>query len=90
MLRWLIQRGVVAIPKSVRAERMAENIDVFDFALTDDQMAPIATLDTGGSLFFDHRDPADRRPARQAAPGQLTDRGAWASSTTRTGFHHWP
>lgn len=57
VLRWLIQRGVVAIPKSVRPERMAENFDVFDFALTDDQMAAIATLDTGRSLFFDHRDP---------------------------------
>lgn len=57
-LRWLVQRGVVAIPKSVRTERMAENIDVFDFALTDDQTASITTLDTGGSLFFDHRDPA--------------------------------
>ncbi|MEW2135163.1 aldo/keto reductase [Streptomyces sp. NPDC005409] len=58
VLRWLIQRDVVAIPKSVRPERMAENFDVFDFALTDDQMAAIATLDTGKSLFFDHRDPA--------------------------------
>ncbi|MGW2329290.1 aldo/keto reductase [Streptomyces sp. NPDC001700] len=58
VLRWLVQRDVVTIPKSVRAERMAENIDVFDFALTDDQMAAIATLDTGSSLFFDHRDPA--------------------------------
>ncbi|MGW7453313.1 aldo/keto reductase [Streptomyces sp. NPDC054787] len=58
VLRWLIQREVVAIPKSVRPERMAENFDVFDFALTDDQMAAIATLDTGKSLFFDHRDPA--------------------------------
>jgi len=57
VLRWLTQRGVVAIPKSVRAERMAENIDIFDFELTDDQMAAIATLDTGASLFFDHRDP---------------------------------
>ncbi|MFE1993758.1 aldo/keto reductase [Streptomyces parvulus] len=57
VLRWLTQRGVVAIPKSVRAERMAENIDVFDFRLTDEQMARIATLDTGGSLFFDHHDP---------------------------------
>ncbi|TGB08378.1 aldo/keto reductase [Streptomyces sp. MZ04] len=57
VLRWLTQRGVVAIPKSVRAERMAENFDVFDFDLTDDQMAAIATLDTGNSLFFDHRDP---------------------------------
>lgn len=57
VLRWLTQRGVVAIPKSVRAQRMAENIDVFDFQLTDEQMAQIATLDTGSSLFFDHHDP---------------------------------
>ncbi|MFI5919674.1 aldo/keto reductase [Streptomyces anulatus] len=57
VLRWLTQRGVVAIPKSVRPERMAENIDVFDFELTDEQMARIATLDTGASLFFDHHDP---------------------------------
>ncbi|WP_407835361.1 aldo/keto reductase [Streptomyces sp. DSM 116496] len=58
VLRWLTQRGVVAIPKSVRPERMAENFDVFDFELTDEQMTAIATLDTGKSLFFDHRDPA--------------------------------
>ncbi|MCX4760124.1 aldo/keto reductase [Streptomyces sp. NBC_01275] len=58
VLRWLTQRGVVAIPKSVRPERMAENFDVFDFQLTDDQMAAVATLDTGATLFFDHRDPA--------------------------------
>jgi 2,5-diketo-D-gluconate reductase A len=58
VLRWLIQRGVVVIPKSVRADRMAENIDVFDFELTDEQMARIAAMDTGASLFFDHRDPA--------------------------------
>ncbi|WP_446045641.1 aldo/keto reductase [Streptomyces olivaceus] len=57
VLRWLTQRGVVAIPKSVRAERMAENLDVFDFELTDEQMAEISTLDTGASLFFDHHDP---------------------------------
>lgn len=57
VLRWLTQRGVIAIPKSVRAERMAENIDAFDFRLTDEQMAQIATLDTGSSLFFDHHDP---------------------------------
>ncbi|MEU5982856.1 aldo/keto reductase [Streptomyces sp. NPDC047434] len=57
VLRWLTQRGVVAIPKSVRAERVAENIDVFDFRLTDEQMARISELDTGSSLFFDHRDP---------------------------------
>ncbi|MEB8339382.1 aldo/keto reductase [Streptomyces endophyticus] len=57
VLRWLTQRGVIAIPKSVRAERMAENIDVFDFELTDEQLDRIATLDTGGSLFFDHHAP---------------------------------
>ncbi|WP_201260763.1 aldo/keto reductase [Embleya scabrispora] len=57
VLRWLVQRDIVTIPKSVRAERMAENIDVFDFALTDDQMAEIAALDTGTTLFFDHHEP---------------------------------
>ncbi len=57
VLHWLIQRGVVVIPKSVRPERMAENLDVFDFELTEDEMATIATLDQGKSLFFDHRDP---------------------------------
>ncbi|MYW67020.1 aldo/keto reductase [Streptomyces sp. SID8379] len=57
VLRWLTQRGVIAIPKSVRAERMAENFDVFDFELTDEQLARIAALDTGASLFFDHHDP---------------------------------
>jgi 2,5-diketo-D-gluconate reductase A len=58
VLRWLTQRQVVVIPKSVRPERMAENLDIFDFQLTDEQMKQIATLDTGASLFFDHRDPA--------------------------------
>lgn len=58
ILRWLIQRGIVVIPKSVRRERMAENFDVFDFALDDQDMKAIRTLDTGASLFFDHRDPA--------------------------------
>ncbi|MGO4459545.1 aldo/keto reductase [Streptomyces sp. M-16] len=58
VLRWLIQRQVVAIPKSVRPERMAENLDVFGFGLTDEDMADIAALDTGASVFFDHRDPA--------------------------------
>ena len=51
MLRWLIQRRS-------RRERMAENIDVFDVNLADEQIARISTLDTGASLFFDHRDPA--------------------------------
>ncbi|WP_331766235.1 aldo/keto reductase [Embleya sp. NBC_00896] len=57
VLRWLVQRDIVTIPKSVRPERMAQNLDVFDFELTHDQMARIATLDTGTTLFFDHRDP---------------------------------
>jgi 2,5-diketo-D-gluconate reductase A len=56
-LRWLTQRGVVAIPKSVRADRMAENFNVFDFELSPEDMATIATLDTKTSSFFDHRDP---------------------------------
>jgi 2,5-diketo-D-gluconate reductase A len=56
--RWLTQRGVVAIPKSVRKERMAENFAIFDFELTEDEMRSITTLDTGTSSFFDHRDPA--------------------------------
>ena len=58
MLRWLTQRGIVAIPKSVKKERMAENFNVFDFQLTGDELRSIATLDTGTSSFFDHRDPA--------------------------------
>ncbi|MGW1990224.1 aldo/keto reductase [Embleya sp. NPDC001921] len=57
VLRWLIQRDIVAIPKSVNPDRMAQNIDVFDFRLTNDQMSRIAVLDTGTTLFFDHRDP---------------------------------
>jgi diketogulonate reductase-like aldo/keto reductase len=57
VLRWAVQRGVASIPKSVRPERMAENLDVFDFALTDAEMASVAGLDTGASLFFDHHDP---------------------------------
>jgi 2,5-diketo-D-gluconate reductase A len=56
-LRWMLQRGVVVIPKSVRRDRMTENLDVFDFTLTDEQLSQIATLDLGKSMFFDHRDP---------------------------------
>ena len=57
ILRWLTQRGVVAIPKSVRKERIEENFNVFDVELSPEDMAAIATLDTKASLFFDHRDP---------------------------------
>lgn len=56
-LRWLVQRGVIIIPKSVRIERMRENLDIFNFELTSEEMDVIATLDTGKSLFFDHHDP---------------------------------
>lgn len=58
ILRWLTQRGVIAIPKSVRKERMKENFNSLDFELSDDDMEAIKTLDTNASLFFDHRDPA--------------------------------
>lgn len=58
VLRWLVQRGVVAIPKSVKRERIAENFDVFSFSLDDSDMSAIAALDTGKSCFLDHRDPA--------------------------------
>jgi 2,5-diketo-D-gluconate reductase A len=58
VLRWLTQRGVVAIPKSVRKERMEENFNIFDFRLSDADMQAIQTLDQKVSAFFDHRDPA--------------------------------
>ncbi|MBD2701555.1 aldo/keto reductase [Spirosoma sp. BT702] len=58
VLRWLTQRNVVAIPKSVRKERMEENVNSLDFELSADDMEAIKTLDTNASLFFDHRDPA--------------------------------
>jgi 2,5-diketo-D-gluconate reductase A len=58
ILRWLTQRGVVAIPKSVRKERIEEDFNVFDIELSSEDMAAIATLDTKTSSFFDHRDPA--------------------------------
>jgi len=58
ILRWLTQRGVVAIPKSVREERIVENFNVFDVELSPEDMQAIATLDTKTSSFFDHRDPA--------------------------------
>lgn len=58
VIRWLIQRSLVTIPKSVRRDRMEQNLDVFNFELTQDDMVRIATMDTGASQFFDHRDPA--------------------------------
>ena len=58
VLRWLVQRGVVALAKSVRKERIAENLNIFDFQLDESDMARIATLETGTSSFFSHRDPA--------------------------------
>ncbi|WP_179401391.1 aldo/keto reductase [Burkholderia guangdongensis] len=58
VMRWLIQRGVVALAKSVRKERMQENLAVFDFELSDADMLAVATLETGKSSFFSHRDPA--------------------------------
>lgn len=57
ILRWLTQRGVVVIPKSVRKERMTENFTIFDFEITSEDMNSIARLDTKKSVFFDHRDP---------------------------------
>ncbi|MCB0037626.1 MAG: aldo/keto reductase, partial [Anaerolineales bacterium] len=58
ILRWVTQRGIIALAKSSRKERMKENIDVLDFELSAEEMAAIATLDTNTSCFFDHRDPA--------------------------------
>ena len=58
VLRWLVQRGIVALAKSVRKERMQENLDVFDFELDAADLAAIATLDNATSSFFSHRDPA--------------------------------
>jgi diketogulonate reductase-like aldo/keto reductase len=58
VLRWLIQRNIVAIPKSVRKERMAENFSIFDFALDQKDVEAIGSLDQKASSFFDHRDPA--------------------------------
>jgi len=58
VIRWLTQRGVVTIPKSVHKERMKENFNSLDFELGNEEMEAIKTLDTNASLFFDHRDPA--------------------------------
>jgi 2,5-diketo-D-gluconate reductase A len=57
ILRWVLQRGIIALAKSTRKERMIENINVFDFELSAEDVAAIATLDTKTSCFFDHRNP---------------------------------
>ena len=57
-LRWNVQRGVVIIPKSVHKDRMEQNIDIWDFELTEDEMKKIADLDMGHSEIVDHSDPA--------------------------------
>ena len=66
IVRWLTQREIVVIPKSVRKERMAENSDVFNFKLDPQDMKAIKSLDSGASLFFDHRDPAMVKSLSQA------------------------
>lgn len=58
ILRWLIQRGIVAIPKSVRKDRIEENFNIFDFQLSEEDLKLMMTLDQKASAFFDHRDPA--------------------------------
>ncbi|WP_139999710.1 aldo/keto reductase [Paenibacillus paridis] len=57
VLRWLVQRGIVAIPKSVRKERIVENFNIFDFELSADEIEQISALDTRESLFLSYRDP---------------------------------
>lgn len=58
VLRWIFQRGIVSLAKTVRKERMAENINVLDFELSADEMMHITAIDTATSAFFSHRDPA--------------------------------
>ena len=57
ILRWLVQRNIVALPKSTHRERMEQNIDVFDITLSDEEMAAVTALDTKTSLFFRHDTP---------------------------------
>lgn len=73
ILRWLLQRGITVIPKSVHADRMAENLNVFDFTLSPAEMAAIADLDRGESQFFDHRDPVTIEQIFGSSLSQLHD-----------------
>lgn len=57
ILRWELQQGIILIPKSVHQERMQENFAIFDFELSDEEMKQVASLNTGKSQFFSHRDP---------------------------------
>ncbi len=57
ILRWLVEQGIIVLAKSTKIERMQQNLDVFDFSLTDEDKAQIATLDNGESQFFSHSDP---------------------------------
>ena len=57
ILRWVVQRGIIALAKSTRKERMVENISLFDFELGTEDVAAITTLDAKTTSFFDHRDP---------------------------------
>lgn len=79
ILRWHLQRGVVIIPKSTHIERMRQNLDVFDFTLSEEDMAAIAALDKKQSAFFSHQDPnmvewfvkmVDERKAKHSAADQ--------------------
>lgn len=73
ILRWLLQRGITVIPKSVHKNRMEENIDVFDFELTPAEMQLMASLDKNESQFFDHRDPVAIEQIFGASLRQLRD-----------------
>lgn len=73
ILRWLLQRGITVIPKSVHADRMAENLNVFDCTLSPAEMAAIADLDRGESQFFDHRDPVTIEQIFGSSLSQLHD-----------------
>lgn len=74
ILRWLTQRGIVAIPKSVRKERIVQNFDVFDVELGPQDMDAIASLDLKSSSFFDHRDPAVVKRLSEARRGEIPER----------------